>query len=816
MLQNYFKIAFRNLLKHKIFSIINIAGLALGIACCTLLALYIRDEFSFDKHFADHERIFRINTIFTRDGNEQSFPRTSPGIAMDMLREFPELESATRVVPIPEVDQHLVRYNQEVFYEKSGYLVDSTFLDVFSFELKEGDRNTALDAPASVLLTEKLASKIFGEKSPLDELLIINSGWSSDTFHITGVIKDTHKRTHLDGTFYMSLNSRGWGREISNMTTWAWNNFMSTYIKLKPGTSSQGVNAKIPAMMENKAGELLKNAGLQKRLYLQPLDEIHLYSKFNNQFGMSDSGSIQYVYILSSIGIFILLIACINFMNLTTAKASQRAGEVGVRKSLGATRKNLINQFLGESMTIVTAAIVLSIGIVQVILPLFNSITQKALSINSENILYIAGSLILIGGFTGVVAGSYPAFFLSAFQPAKVLKDKRLSGGSSNWLRRGLVIFQFVISITLISSIVIIQKQLNFIQNKPLGFESENKIMIPLRSEEAKSKYTLLKNAAKQLAQVTSVSGSTSLPSTPLLRDFAVYPQGSSPDKAIMHRNMFIDENYFKTLGIQLAGGRELIFETDSMSWSNRERKIIVNQTSLKELGIDPEKAVGSTIFTEFEGEVYRHEIVGVVDDFHQFSLHQTMAPLLFLMAAQPESYNYLVISSDLKNAQGIITQLEKSWNELVPNTPFESSYLSDSVAKQYEEDSRTSTILSIATTLAILISCLGLYGLSIYVAERRVKEIGIRKIMGASVTGIVALLTKEFVKLVIIAFVIAVPVGYYVMKKWLTGFAYKIELDVFVFVLAGIISLLIAWLTISFESVKAAISNPVNSLRTE
>jgi putative ABC transport system permease protein len=816
MLKNYFKIAFRNLLKHKVFSVINIAGLALGIACCTILALYIQDEFKYEKHFADHERIYRLYTLFTRDGKEQSFPRTSPAVAMDMLAEVPEVETATRVVPIPEVDQHLIRYKQETFTEKNGYLVDSTFLDVFPYELKEGDRNTALDEPASLLISEKLATKIFGSNSPLDELLIISSGNSSDTFHITGVIKETNNRSHVDAEFYMSMNSRGWGREIAHMDTWAWNNFIMSYIKLKPGTSAESVDAKIPGMMERKAGELLKSAGLLKEIHLQPLDNVRLYSVFNNEFGMSEAGNIQYVYILSSISIFILLIACINFMNLTTAKASQRAGEVGVRKSLGATRKNLIGQFLGESMTIVLGAILLSLGLVQLILPLFNSITQKELSINAENVGYIAASLLVIGAFTGLIAGSYPAFFLSAFQPAQVLKDKRLSGGSSNWLRRGLVVFQFIISITLISAIVIIQKQMSFIQSKPLGFDVENKIMIPFRSEEAKDNYTQIKNAAKQLAQVTEVSGTTSLPSTPLLRDFAIYPKGSSYDKAVLHRNMGIDENYFKSLNIKVVAGREFNYVSDSMSWDNRNRKVMVNEMSLKELGLELDKAVGATVYAEFDGQVYNHEIIGVVEDFHQFSLHQSMAPLLFYIPAKANTYNYLVLSTSTKNTNDVTAQLQTKWKEVIPNTPFESSLLSDSVAKQYVEDSRTSIILSIATGLAILISCLGLYGLSIYVAERRIKEIGIRKVMGASVTGIVGLLTKEFVKLVVIAFIVAVPLGYYAMDKWLAGFAYRIELNAIVFVLAGIISLAIAWATISFESIKAAVSNPVKSLRNE
>jgi putative ABC transport system permease protein len=340
--------------------------------------------------------------------------------------------------------------------------------------------------------------------------------------------------------------------------------------------------------------------------------------------------------------------------------------------------------------------------------------------------------------------------------------------------------------------------------------------MIPFRSDEAKKKYTQIKNVAKQLAQVKEVSASTSLPSTPLLRDYALYPQGSSADKAVLHRNMAIDENYFKTLGIKLVAGRELIYETDSMSWSNRNRKIIVNEMSLKDLGIPLDKAIGATIFSEFDGEVYKHEIVGVVEDFHQFSLHQNMAPLLFFIPKSPDQYNYLVLSANTADASTISSQIEKTWKEIIPNTPFESAFLSDSVAKQYEEDSRTSLILTIATSLAILISCMGLYGLSIYVAERRVKEIGIRKVMGATVVGIVGLLSKEFIKLVIVAFVIAVPLGYYMMNKWLLSFAYKIELNAFVFVFAGIISLLIAWLTVSFESVKAAISNPVKSLRNE
>lgn len=816
MLKNYFSIAFRNLLKHKAFSIINISGLAVGISCCVLLALYIKDEFSFEKHFEDHDRIYRIYSVFIKDGNPESFPRTSPPVALAFAEQFPEIETATRLVSPPEVEQHLIRYKDNIFYEKTGYLVDSTFFDVFSFPFQEGDRFTALDGPSSVVLSAELATKIFGESSPLDELIIINSGQSVDTFRITGVLKPVKNPSHVNASFYMGMNSRGWGEYINSVTTWAWQNFIASYVKLKPHTSPLTVEEKIPALLEQHAGNDLKNSGLEKEMHLQPITDIHLYSDFKNQFGMEDSGNIAYIYILGSIGIFILLIACINFMNLTTAKASQRAGEVGVRKSLGATRNNLIQQFLGESMTIVGIAMLFTVGMVQLALPFFNSVTQKTLSISSDNVIYIAGSLLVIGLITGLVAGSYPAFFLSSFQPAKVLKDRRLSGGSSNFLRKSLVVVQFVISITLISSIVIIQRQLNFIQSKSLGFNPDFRIMIPLRTNEAKRQYPQLKTAFEQLAGVELISASTSLPSTALLRDFAVYPQGSSMDKSILHRNVLIDENYFKALDIKMIAGRDVVFEVDSFSWSNQNRKIIVNRTSLHELNLDLENAVGTNLLTEWDGRIYNHEIIGVIEDFHQQSLHQKIGAMMFYLPAQKTQYGYLTAVVNKNKYADVRVQFEQKWKAIAPNTPFESEFLFDNVRRQYQNDQRVSTIITAFTLLAIAISCLGLYGLSIYVAERKVKEIGIRKVLGGSVTSIITMLSKEFIKLVLVALIIAIPVGYIAMDKWLESFAYKTELNAIVFVITGAIALAIAWLTVGFESVKAALSNPVDSLRNE
>ncbi|MFZ6008721.1 MAG: ABC transporter permease, partial [Bacteroidota bacterium] len=622
MLKNYFTVALRHLLKNKTFSLINILGLSTGIACCLLLVLYIEDEFSYEKHFNGHEHVYRMYTTFTKEGNPESFPRTSPPIAIDLIDELPEIQTATRVVSPPEVEVHILRHGENVFYEKSGYLVDSTFLDVFPYTLKEGDINTALDAPASVLLSEKLATKIFGNKSALDKSLIINSGRSMDTFKVSGVIKETFYHSHVDADFYLSMKSEGWGEWVMRERTWAWNNFVAGYLKLKPGATPQQVEAKLPELIEKRAGADLKNAGLKKELGLQRLDDIRLYSDFSDAFGNTGSGGITYIYILGSIGVFILLLACINFMNLTTAKASQRAGEVGIRKSMGAHRGNLMRQFIGESMTIVFVSLSIAFILVILALPFINDVTEKTLGINYTNALFLVGATLGIGLITGLLAGSYPAFFLSAFEPAKVLKNKNLSSDGSQWLRRGLVVFQFIIAITLISSIIIIQQQLYYIQNKPLGFKKEQVIMLPLRAEEATSRFVALRDAFKQIAGVNEVSGATSLPSMPLFRDFALYPEGSSMEKGVLHRVVNVDENYFKVLGINMLAGRDFIAEKDTFSLVNPNNKIIVNQACLKVFNIDIDKAIGAELFTEWGGPVRQHEIIGVVEDFHQVSLH--------------------------------------------------------------------------------------------------------------------------------------------------------------------------------------------------
>jgi putative ABC transport system permease protein len=816
MLKNYIVIALRLLVKNKIFSLINILGLSIGIACCILITLYIQDEFNYEKGFAGREKIFRINTEFTKDGVTEYGAYTSPAIPFGLQQALPGIEMATRVVKPLGVEQHIVRFKDKTFFEKRAYLVDSTFLDVFSFKLMEGNAATALDAPTSALISEELSRRIFGGESPLDEFLTINSGQSVDTFRITGVVKTPEYPSHIDADIYMSMNSNGLGSWILGQTTWANNNVVGSYLRLQDPESYKNLEAKFAEQLNIHAGEELRASGRQKVLTLQPLDDIRLYSKLGKGATADQGSSITYVYIIGTIGIFILVLACINFMNLTTAKSAQRASEVGIRKSMGAFRTNLIRQFLGESMIIVFFALLISFLIVMIALPTFNTIMQKELDLNANNLPFVIIATVLICLFTGIIAGSYPAFFLSSLKPTQVLKSKGLSSDGSQWLRKGLVVFQFVITITLISSIVIIQQQLNFIQTKSLGFDTEQVIMIPLRTATAAQAYSTLKTEFERVGGVKVVSGTSSIPSTPLFSDWGIYKQGSSNDHSLQHENVWVDANYFRTLNIPMVAGRDFILEQDNLQGDTiNPWNIIVNEASLKALDIAVDDAVGTSVFFELgPDQRYEYKVIGVVKDFHQFSLHRKITPMTFILPPNRDRFGYMAASVRMDQYKDVHEKMKSVWDQRINDIPFESIFLNDNVKGLYSAEARTSSMLTISTIIALIISCLGLYGLSVYVAERKTKEIGIRKVVGASVQSIVGMLSKEYIKLIVISFFIAVPLGYYLMAKWLEGFAYRIDPGVMVFFISGVVAFSIAWLTVSFESFRAASRNPVDTLR--
>lgn len=811
MFSHYLKTGIRNLLKYKVFSVINIAGLSIGITCCVLLSLFITDELSFDRHFPGAERIYRItSTMKASDGTVQTIQRTSPPIGPTMLAEFPELESVTRVIKDIGAEQQLLTYKDKSFYEKRGYQVDSTFFDIFPYELLEGDITTAFDAPASVVLSERVAKKLFGDHSALDELITISTSSVTDSFRVTGVIRQTNQQSHLDADYYIS----GLARALQSNTTWASDNFVFTYLKLKEKTSVSGLLAKFPDLMHRYGEKENRAMGREKILGLQLLTDVHLHSThFNYQIELGTPGSITYIYVTASIGTLILILACINFINLTTAKASQRGREVGVRKALGAQRKNLVPQFIGECVGIAGIAMLLSLLCIKLFLPFFNELLQKNFALDMHNTPYILGALIVTSLLAGLAAGIYPAFVLSSFEPMRVLKDNQLRAGSFDYIRRGLSIFQFTIAIVLLSTILIIRDQLSFLQNKSLGFDSDYKIIVPLRTTEAMTHYQQFENATRQVTGVAGVTATSNLPSTPVTGDWNFYPAGASPDAAVGHYIVFTGEDYFRMMNIPLIAGRDFTLPGDE-GIPNQPRKVIVNRASIKKMGIAPEHAAGTILLSARQNQQF--EIVGVTEDFHQFSLHEAIDPIIFYASSNPRDFLYSLITIKPGGYEQSLAQVKGAWKKIIPDTPFESQFLDDSISRQYENDKRVSRIISTSTVLAIIISCLGLYGLSSFVAERRAKEIGIRKVLGATIGNITTLLSAEFLWIVLISFMLAFPISYWAIGSWLETFAYRIEPGIAAFVSAGALGCIVAAIAIGLQLFKAALANPINILKAE
>lgn len=808
MLRSYLTIAFRNLLRSKSYSLINILGLSLGIACCLLLALYIADEVSYDKHHARLEDLYRINTVFSSERGIDEQGSTSPPIAMGLWAEIPEIEMATRALNPPGVALNLIRYEDNMFYESDGYIADSTFFSIFTYDLLEGDSRTSLVEANSVVLSDHLAKKLFGSESALDKMIHISQGGTSDDFRITGVYA-TDRNSFLQPNFIVSMTSSGWGAYIrthpSASNEWAGNNFVPSYLLLTPGHDKAAVETKMNAVLMKRGAEAMKALGMQKTLRLEPVRDIYLYSNVGR------SPRIAYIYIIASIAAFILVIACINFMNLSTAKASKRATEIGIRKVMGAFRSSLIQQVLGEALVIVVISILVSIVLVQFTLPFFNQLTGKEISLNSTSAAFLGASLVGIAIVTGLLAGSYPAFYLSSFQPAQVLKGKAILSHTSGWLRQSLVVLQFVIAIALVCGMLIISDQLQFMQNENLGFDADARVILPLRTESARKAYSSLKQEIARNSSVTAVSGAAYVPGSPIWSDMNYYTDGGSMETAAIHRRNEVDAGYLELLNIKLLAGRSF-----SDNRAQDSAKVIVNHTSAKKLGFEPEAMIGRSIYFDWHGKKYTFQVIGVMEDFHQQSLKHQIVPILFEAPASSDEFQFLVANVNKVNFESTVKELEASWKKVVNDTPFEFNFLDENLKKQYDEDRKVSSIITSFTVIAMAICCLGLYGLSSFMAERRFKEIGIRKVMGASLGQITGMMSKEFIKLVVIAFAVAVPLAWYAMSRWLEGFAYHVSMNGWIFILAGSGALLIALVTVSFESLKAASANPVQSLRNE
>ena len=806
MLKNYVKIALRNLLKSKGYTFINVAGLAVGLACCLLILLFVRDELSYDRHHEKADQIYRITLEALLGEQEINGPIAPAPMAQALVNDYPEVVQATRLFTFS--GETFVRYEDKRFVEERFFFGDSTVFEVFTFPLLRGDPETALVEPNTVVLTESTARKYFGAEDPVGQTIRIDE---ENDYEVTGVMADVPENSHFHFDFLGSLGTL----DRSRSPVWVSNNFR-TYFILAEGQSAEALEAKFPAMVEKYAGPQVEEilgitieqffaSGGRFEFHLQALTDIHLHSQLN--YEIEPNGDITYVYAFSIIAFLMLLIACINFMNLATARSAGRAKEVGVRKVLGSNRRQLTLQFLMESMLLSVIALGVALVLAVVLLPVFNTLSGKALQINYGDGAVLAG-LVGLAVLVGLLAGSYPAFFLASFRIVNVLKGKGQAGLKSSRLRSGLVVFQFVISIALMIGTAMVYRQVDYVQNKHLGFEKEHVIVLE-RFDALGPQQEAFKEQIRQHSNVVAVAGANTLPGR-TFGDTSFFPEGSPPDQLRNIRLLFSDFDLFETLNLELVDGRFFShdFSTDSTA-------IILNEAAVKEFGLTVSEAVGKRLVSPgFSDEEEQYiPIIGVMKDFHFQSLHDAIRPLGMFIG---RNLSYLAVRIRPDDIPGTLARLETEWQAFAPEQPFTYSFLDSDVDALYQEDQRQGSLFGTFALLAIVIACLGLFGLAAFTAEQRTKEIGVRKVLGASVPGIIVLLSKEFTKLVVVAFVVAAPVAYLVIDRWLQGFAFRVDISWWIFLTAGLAALVIAWLTVSYQSIRAALTNPVEALRYE
>ncbi len=814
MLRNYFKIAFRNLSRNKAFSLINIFGLAAGLTTCILIMLYIFSESGYDTQNKNAERIYRVASqgATSGAGKDNPWAASCGPMAWGLKADMPEVEQATRLLKFPTLDKMLLKYEQgndtKQFYETNGYYVDSTFFQLFTYDFKYGNSKTALNEPNSLILSETVANKLFSNQDPVGKSISIGMPYGTFSYTVKGVFKDANLKSHIPAHFFLSMRNGDIGTWADAQTNWATNNIFHTYIKLKAGADIKSLQKKLPAFIDRRAGTDLKALGVTRVLFTQPLTDIYLYSDLDGE--IAPNGNVTYLYILGSIALFVLIIACINFMNLSTARSGKRAKEVGVRKVMGAEKSSLIRQFLGESVIMSCLALILSVILVVTLLPLFNNLTQKNLHLSDEPMIWVWLAVLTIG--TGILSGLYPAFYLSSFKPITVLKGKLINNFSATAIRKGLVVFQFTISICLILGAIVIVRQLHYLDNQQLGFNKTQQLVLPLQDQNAINNYNAFKNELLKNPAVKNVTSGSTYPGIANVEDMLFYAEGKTINEVVDVHLANVDYNYLETLGMKVIAGRGF-----SKEFTADSNNILLNEAALKELGYDFKTAVGKKIKYDFKGTHNEMQIIGVVKNFNFESLYNSIKPFGFNMNPYlGNRYGYAIINASTNNYAGLLKSTESAWNKINPAIPFVYSFIDKDFQKNYEKDQKASGIVSYFTVIAILVACLGLFGLSAFSAEQRTREIGIRKVLGASVTNVAALLSKDFVVLVLVAIVIASPIAWFAMNKWLQSFAYRIPVSWWMFVLAGFIAILIALITVSFQAIKAALMNPVKSLRTE
>lgn len=803
MIKNYFKIAIRNLRKNKAFSFINIFGLAIGLTCFMLIAVFVYNELSFDKYPAEAKNIYRVMLSATGNGDVAVYPNVDLAVGEGIKNAFPGIKATTRISPAIDY----VKYDDRQFKERRLAFADSNFLQMFSIPFLEGNAANALVQPNSIVITKELAKKYFGNDDALGKTLLI--GTSGNGYKVTGVIDKVPVNSHFHFDAFLSLTT--W-----HLTGGTWSNIgMYTYLQLDKNTNPKELEAKFPQLVakyvvpevQHDMGVSLAEAQKSVNTFifsLQPLTDIHLRS--NTKYELEQNGDIQYVYIFSALAIFILLLACVNFTNLSTARAFKRAREVGIRKVMGSVKKQLVFQFLSESVLLTFFSMLCALVFIFLLLPYFNQLADKNISFIFFLDYRVILAMLLISLLAGLLAGIYPAFFLSAFNTIKVLKgSSSVKGFQKNIFRNSLVVFQFFVSTALIIGTIIVYQQLHYMQNKKLGYDKEQVLFLPdarlLGKDQQAFEQQLLQDN-----RVVSASISRSVPGGPIMDGTQIFPKNDNSNGTEIHAHIFhVDYDYLRTLGMKVVGGRNFSkdFPTDSAA-------VVINEAAVRELGWSGKNPVGRSIVRSGQKEF---KVLGVVADFNYASVKQKVAPMMMLLGG---NFGGLIVKIKTADVKGFLSDLKDKWDAFGPQGPLEYTFLDDSFAKLYASEKRTQQIFSAFAIIAIIIASLGLFGLATFMAEQRKKEIGIRKVLGASVSTVIQLLSKDFLKLVLIAFIIAIPVSWWAMNMWLQDFANRILITWWVFAAAGAIAVFIALITVSFQALKAAIANPVKSLRTE
>lgn len=807
MLKSYLKIGFRNLVKYKFISFINLFGLSIGLTCCLLIFMYVKNEFSYDRFHQKAENIYRIERTFKDPESGMStleLGAVAPPFAPLLLNDFKEIKNLTRFIPNGSTP---LRYEEKMFNQEDVYWADEKFFEVFDAETSMGNPKKALSEPYSVMLSEDAAKKYFGDSDPMNKIIRLNNQFD---FRVTGVFQALPANSHFHPEVMLSFSTLRdpsiYGEE--NLRTNFGNNAFYTYLLLPEGYDPETLEAQFPAFLDrhiNEGGPI--KASQYSSLQLRKLTDIHLKSHRDDE--IEENGDIKRVYIFSAIAVFILIIASINYMNLATARSVLRAREIGIRKVVGAGKREIIVQFLSESVVICWLAAIVAFLLIWSALPWLNRMSGQELSFG---ILLHWNVLILILLFpfvVGLISGIYPALFLSSFQPVKVLKGTLKVGGRSTSFRKVLVVTQFSISIILIICTAIVFQQLRFMQSKSLGFAKDH--IVTLNNNTALGEnYEAFRTALLANPNIKNAGRSSRIPSGRLLdASGSQINRGDSlaPTKADI-KVVAVDEDFIPTYGISIVQGRNF-----SRNFGADTSAFLINEAAVRILGLSsPNDAVGKG----FQYGPRRGELVGVFNDFHFESLHQRILPMVFQMSTSADGYGNISIKVSGANVADALTHIESTWKKFVPEIPFEYSFLDEQFADLYQAEARQRSIFSVFTAIAIFIACLGLLGLSAFTITQRVKEIGIRKVLGASVRDIVLILSKDFMILVLAATVIAFPVAWYAMNNWLSDFAYRITIGWSVFVVAGVIAVLVAFITISVQAIKAAVANPIKSLRTE